>query len=64
LLRPVEELGEVTIRQRVLQKPDAVLGHGVEGRGPDGGRILVHLPCEVDQREEHADGSHELAQAA
>ena len=59
-----EELGKVAIPEGVLQNPDAVLGHSVERRGPDGGRILAHLSGQVDQRDDHAKGAHELAQAA
>ena len=57
----VEEVGEVAIPEGGLQKPEAVLGHGVERRGPDGGGILAHLAGQVGKGDDHAQGAHELA---
>jgi len=60
----MEEVGEVSLPEGMLEKAEAVLGHGVERRGTHRRRILAHLLSQVDQRDDDSQGAHELAQAS
>ncbi len=63
-LRPVQECGELRVPERVLEEPNAVLNHGIEGCGPHRGRVLAHLLSQVHEGDDDADGADKLTQVS